>query len=128
MTAPSPGDLWRQANGDRQRYVQLLRIHGLLVDRAGPRCPVRVSTSARSVAQCQSEAGHTGCHFAAVAGFWSDDDDRILLGAAEETHHRAARQPTDQERAVLKNLRDRHAAQVAKAHGGQGVLPAIGES
>ncbi len=174
MTRLSPADLWQQADGDRQRYVQLLREHGLLVDRTGPRCPVKVCTSAGSVAQCQSEAGHTGCHFAAVAGFWSDGDDRILPVVLEETHHRAAREraedeedriagrhatggviegprdthddthddtipayltrdcgpvPTaEQRRAVIAKLKAQHAEQVAKAHGGQGVLPTIGES
>jgi hypothetical protein len=142
VTPPSPADLWQQANGDRQRYVQLLRDHGLLVERTGPRCPVKVATAVGTVAQCQNEAGHSGCHFAAVAGFWSDGDDRILLETErEETHHRVAREraedeerrisaryPTREERdAVIAKLRDQHATHSAKRHGGQYGLP-IGES
>lgn len=30
---PSPYNLWKQARGDPERYRQLLREHGLLIDR-----------------------------------------------------------------------------------------------
>lgn len=77
---PSPHDLWQQAAGDSRRYRDLLREHGMLVDRTRPRCPSKVALSIGAAAQCQDETGHSGCHFAAVAGFWGDTDERLLTG------------------------------------------------
>jgi hypothetical protein len=48
---------------------------------------------------------------------------------SEDEEERIAAAPTrEQRRAALDRLREQHATQVAKAHGGQGVLPTIGES
>ena len=37
MTAPSPFQLWRQANGDRAEYNRLLREHGHILGPDDPR-------------------------------------------------------------------------------------------
>lgn len=69
-----------------------------LVTHLIPRCPSRVALDVGTVARCELRLHHNGDHCAAVAGFWSATDNRVV---AEQPHHRAARERTDDEHAAV---------------------------
>lgn len=76
---PTPGELWIQAGEDGAEYRRLLREHGLLAE--GP---------AEQSLPCGWTPGG------------ASTTDTPGPGHFEEPHHRAARQPTDEERAAAR--------------------------